>query len=259
MESFFSSLSGRIVCILAILIVIFGIAFAVNMAKGVSGADKSSEESEQVAASVTSSSEETGEPITEKTLKLSDGKEEKGETGEQKPAKEYKEVGAREGESKTEYLQRTCEVLNVINVSDSTDVMTEAEVMSFLNDRGFGDCQVTYDFMADGTCVGDVAVDSNSTKMHPEYSFTYFTPNEDAWIVYVINGDIVAYPISYLLNYSINAPTMLSESTKITSYCADTHQFLEVVPEESEVIIMTVPRIDAETLNNITSEEINKL
>lgn len=259
MESFFSSLSGRIICILAILIVIFGIAFAVNIAKGVSDADKSSEESEQVAASVTSSSEEPDEPTAEKTPKHSDGKEETGETGEQKPAKEYKEVGAREGESKSEYLQRTSTVKNVINVSDSTEMMTESGVIQFLKDRGFGDCEVSYDYTADGKCVGSEEVGMGTAEKHPKYIVTYQTPKGDIWFIFVINGDIVACPYTYLVESENHTYVIVSESEHVTSYSAETNQFYEVIPEKSEATVMTVPKIDAETLNNITSEEMDKL
>ena len=83
--------------------------------------------------------------------------------------------------------------------------------------------------------------------------------NGDIWSISVVNGMIIANPASFNLNSELTAQLLISESEKLTSYDNATNKFFVTIPYESEVIVKTVDKIDAETLDRLTVEEINKL
>ena len=52
---------------------------------------------------------------------------------------------------------------------------------------------------------------------------------------------------------------VISESATITSYDSTTNKFYEIIPDSSMLIVKTVSRIDAETLDNLTFGGIDAL
>lgn len=91
------------------------------------------------------------------------------------------------------------------------------------------------------------------------YETAYKTTGGDMWMIYVINDMIMAYPISFNLTSTKGAELLVSESECLTSYDCDSNKFFVTIPNESEAIVKTVTKIDAETLNKLTSEEMNEL
>ena len=52
---------------------------------------------------------------------------------------------------------------------------------------------------------------------------------------------------------------LFSESEELTSYDNQTDQYFVTIPSDSAVIVKTVDRIDAQTINSITDEEMDNL
>ena len=90
------------------------------------------------------------------------------------------------------------------------------------------------------------------------YQTYYISSNEEVWTIFVINGKIFANPVSYNLQSGLPAPLLISETKELTSYDYQDNLFLELIPDESVAIIKTVETINAETLDKLTIEEINK-
>ena len=161
-------------------------------------------------------------------------------------------------ESAEDYFKKNSEIIEVVDANTSTDTKTETQALSFFAERGFDDYPVEYDFSADGEYIEKNEASEESTEKHPRYYTTYQSTGGDVWRVYLINGTVMAYPVSFNLQSSLPAELIYSETNQLTSYDALENKFYRTVPSESAIIVRTVERIDAETLDKLTLEEIGK-
>lgn len=157
------------------------------------------------------------------------------------------------------YYRENGEVVRIIDANASEDVPTEEEVMTLLSERGFADFPVTFDYGMDGAYVGQEEIAGDAATKHPMYQTNFITENQELWTIFVINGSVVANPVSYNLESSREAQLLISESQEITSYNSHTNKYYVTIPKESAVIVRTVDKIDVETLNQLTCEEIDGL
>ena len=162
-------------------------------------------------------------------------------------------------EADTYYWENSEKVLSVEDVETSDDVLTEDEAVAMLADRGFGDGQTTYDYSLAGEYVEEAeAEDGNATK-HPMYECLYVTESGNAWNIFIVGNDVFANPIFYNLESNLESETLVSESKTLTSYDDETNKYYVTVPASSGAIVKTVERIDADTLDRLTIEEIDRL
>lgn len=159
----------------------------------------------------------------------------------------------------TDYYENNSKLIEIIPAAESNDVLNETEAKARLAERGFGEGIITYDFTISGERVDRTEISDNAANKHPVYKTYYNTPNEETWIVYIINGSIIAYPISFNLESDLGAELIFSESDTITSYDDATNQFYVTIPNDSATIAKTVNRIDAATLSGLTIEEVCRL
>lgn len=157
------------------------------------------------------------------------------------------------------YYRENGEIVRIIDANASEDVPTEEEVMTLLSARGFADFPITFDYGMDGAYVGQEEITGDAATKHPMYQTFFITEKEELWTIFVINGSVVANPVSYNLESSREAQLLISESQEITSYNGKTNKYYVTIPKESAVIVRTVDKIDAETLNQLTCEEIDGL
>lgn len=244
MKDFITSLPGRIVIITALLIILGGVVlFVVIRSKVDHASEDPSEETSQVVSS-------------------SDSESKTGEKASSESSKESEEKILYGADAVKDYYQQTSKSIKIIEVADATEVMTETDVLSCMTDRGFDLYPITYEFGMNGEDLenGEEAeAVSGSEEKHPMYETIYVAANGDWWFVYVVNGALVAAPVSYNLQSEREVEVLVSESEKITSYDPFGNVFYETVPKETDTKVIVVPKIDAETLNQLTIEEINKL
>lgn len=157
------------------------------------------------------------------------------------------------------YYESNSTVIDVIDAEESEDVPTETEVKALLEERGFDDYPITYDYSIQGTYSGDTEVTEGSTSRHPMYQTFYLSESGEAWVLYVINGSIYANPVSFNLESDLGVMLLISETETLTSYDDTSNKFYVTIPYETEMIVKIVDRIDAEILESLTIEEINKL
>ena len=158
-----------------------------------------------------------------------------------------------------EYYWNNSEVLAVINAKESTNVVGEAEAITLLQERGFVDYPVTYEYSLDGEYLDEMEASNASMDKHPTYSTYYLSQDKELWSIFIIDGMITANPISFNLNSNLNTQLVLSEQAEVMSYDSATNQFYLTIPKESAIIVKSVDKIDAETLDKLTVEEISKL
>ena len=157
------------------------------------------------------------------------------------------------------YWDNAEEVISVMDVNESENVPTEAEVTDILKERGFVDFPITCEYAMDGTYNDEDEITDGSVEKHPMYETYYVSAAGEVWAVSVINGQIIANPASFNLESELESQLLISESEKIISYNDESNKFYETIPKKSAVIVKTVDRIDAETLDRLTIEEINNL
>ena len=157
------------------------------------------------------------------------------------------------------YYETNSELVDIIDVEESGDVLSEADVKSLLMSKGLGDNPITYEHSITGERVDNSEVTDGSTNTHPMYQTLFLSQTGEAWAIYVINGAIYANPVSFNLESNLDAQLLVSESETLTSYDDATNQFFVTIPHESEIILQTVDKINAEALDRLTIEELCNL
>lgn len=164
-----------------------------------------------------------------------------------------------EAMSANDYYTNNGDLLEIIKADESNDVLNETEAKTFLDSRGLGDNAISYEYSITGNKIDETAVTEGSSDQHPMYQTVYMSENEETWIIYVINGSIFAYPVSFGLESDLGVELIFSESNTLTSYDDETNQFYVTIPFASVMIVETVETINAETLDSLTIEEICRL
>jgi len=137
--------------------------------------------------------------------------------------------------------------------------MTEEDVNVFLEERGFIDCAITYDYSVAGEFTTDTEISEDSQIKHPMYQMLYLSAAREAWAVYVINGEIFANPLSFNLDSDLDAQLLVTESEIFTSYDNTANKFYITIPYDSEISSVIADEINAETLDGLTVEKLCKL
>jgi len=156
-----------------------------------------------------------------------------------------------------EFFEENSEIVSEIDASKAG--RTEAEVYKNLTDRGFTDMPITVNYTMNGEYGEPKEISSTGSEKHPIYSTYYITESGDVWNVYEINGAVFANPVSYNMKYDRDVQVIISETDNITSYDSTLNKFYVTKPNETALDVRKVDKIDAETLDNLTAREINKL
>lgn len=157
------------------------------------------------------------------------------------------------------YLNEIGEVQSKIDVFSSEAVMTGEETIEFLTERGFGECLVYTSYSMDGIYQEEQEITVNSSERHPIYTAYYLSNDEAIWKLSLVNGVLLAEPIFYNYREGADVPVILSETSTMTSYDNVTNQFFVVSPDASELVLKSVPEINATLLDSLKIEEIDAL
>lgn len=163
-------------------------------------------------------------------------------------------VPARDAE---EYFQENSEVIRVTRAKASDDVLSGSKTLEELENRGFTNYALTSTYSMDGTYHDPVIITPDSKEKHPIYETIHQTESGELWSILVINGKFMANPLSYNLQSGRSVQIILSESETVTSYDGTTSTFYETIPDSGTMIIITVDRIDAQTLEEYTTGVID--
>lgn len=162
-------------------------------------------------------------------------------------------------ETAYEYYSNNAEIIKEEKVQESKDVLSEADAISILHERGFTTYPITYAYDALGNYCGDTEADEVSANKHPMYNTFYVSSIGEVWTVYLIGNAIFAYPASFNLETESAKQVIVSESTEIVSYDDASNTFFVTIPSERATIVKVIERIDAETLDGLTREELGKI
>ena len=157
------------------------------------------------------------------------------------------------------YYEQNSKVLFSIESGKSKDVLSEKEIISDFEDRGFFYISFTKDNYANNEFIDTTEIDSDSEEKHPEYRTYYSTDNGEFWTIISTNGKVVANPVSYNMQSELSVQVIISESESICCYDNHTGKFYETIPNSDVLIVKVVEKINADTLDSLTVEEIDKL
>ena len=149
------------------------------------------------------------------------------------------------------------EVKQVIDVKIAPEVLTEAQAVEEMGDRGFSDYEVTYDFDMNGEYCEDAEATAGSGEERPRYTTYFMADSGDVWTIYLINGSVYAYPASFNLQSGQGIEVLVSETEEVTSYDYETNKYYVTVPDGSNVKVIVVDKIDEETLNALSNGELS--
>lgn len=172
--------------------------------------------------------------------------------------------------SAEEYYENNSVIIDIIGLEESDDVLTETQAVSVLRERGFGQkpdgnggligCPVTYNCSMDGQYGEETEASDASDARHPMYRTFYVSEREKedriGWVIDVVNGEVFARPVSFGLETTCDKEILLTEDKegKFTSY--GDGKFYITVPYDTAVTAVTVDKIDAETLDGITFDDL---
>lgn len=159
------------------------------------------------------------------------------------------------------YYSESGQLLRVIDATSSPDNLTETEVEGLLSSRGFDRYAITYEFKMGGDYIGTTEIEEASDNTRPMYQTYYVSSNNEIWTIFVINSVVMANPVSYNLESTRPVQLIISEAKdkELTSYDYETNKYYVTIPNESAIVVKTIDRIDAATLDRITSGEIDGL
>jgi hypothetical protein len=159
--------------------------------------------------------------------------------------------------SAEKYYEAISKVINQVDVISSDAVHTEAEAIAFFNRRGFSQYPVTSEFTINGDVTADSEMSSESQGKHPLYTTYFLLEDGKLWTILDMNGRIFANPVFFNLSSTLDVQVYVSETDSIISYDGMENRYYETIPHADTVRVKVVDRIDAETLNGLTEEELN--
>ncbi|MEE3343097.1 MAG: hypothetical protein VZS44_03305 [Bacilli bacterium] len=148
------------------------------------------------------------------------------------------------------YEENSSSIEKVMDAKNEEYSFSEKEAKMILEERGFKNYPINYDFSLDGEYVDETEVDPSSNKKHPMYLTNYQSKDGSIWTVYLISKSIFAYPASYILNNSPNIEILLSETSTITSYDSETNAFFVTIPNGKKTKGITIEKITSSSLDN---------
>ncbi len=157
-----------------------------------------------------------------------------------------------------EYYEQYAKVLDDYSAEDSDDVQSEEEVYEFLDEKGLAMNPIITNYSMEGAYFSDMEISSYSSTLHPMYTTEYLNEEGEYWTISIVNGQIMAHPFSYNIQSDREAPVVIAEKDSLMSYDSTLNKFYETVPYESEMIIIEVDEINADTLEELTVEEIDE-
>lgn len=157
-----------------------------------------------------------------------------------------------------EYLEENTKILDSWDVDTSTNIYTEQGIISMLKDRGFTSYPVTTEYTLSGDYISSLEVSEASSEKHPTYQTFYKNTSDEWWSIVVIDGSLIANPMSYNMQNSQGVQLVISETESVTSYDSATNKFYRTLPKESSLKLKVVGKIDTGTLDKLSVGELAK-
>ncbi|MBQ4562667.1 MAG: hypothetical protein IJA55_10110 [Clostridia bacterium] len=140
---------------------------------------------------------------------------------------------------------------SIVAVGASSTLSTEKEAYDHFKARGFSKIDIFYEYSIYGEYVGENKISRKSNEIHPVYKADYITPDGEIWLIREINGRFFAVPVMYNAEHVHNPAIIVSESDRVIEYNNITNSFYTIAPDTTWNSVITVEKIDAETLDDL--------
>lgn len=158
-----------------------------------------------------------------------------------------------------EYYKDTSEEIISTEYVNESNSLSEKEAAAMLAERNFIELAVSYEYDLTGICVGETEINNTSDSKHPMYKTMYMTRAGDVWNILIVGKEIFACPLSYNFETDTKVEYIFGEAGALTCYADDNNKYYVTVPKDSVVAFNVIDKIDSETLEKLTFEEIDKL
>lgn len=158
-----------------------------------------------------------------------------------------------------EYFANNSNLIDEYNIEQSITIQSSKEAIDTYKERGFDTSSVTADYSLSGEMLKDKYISNGTEEKYPMYQTIYVTESGDIWVIYNVNGCIMANPVSYNMQSGLDVQVLISESEVIMSYDSTTNKFYETIPNPSELIVKVIDKIDTDAIDSLTFEVIESL
>ncbi len=158
-----------------------------------------------------------------------------------------------------EYYENTSEKITATAHANAENTLSEKEVTALFAERGFEEIEITYEYDLDGKAVDEAAADKASDAKHPMYQAMYQAAEGDIWAVCVVGKALYARPLSYNFESDTEIEYIFGEDDELICYADENNKLYTTVPKDTAVSYHVVEKINAEALDKLTFEEIEKL
>lgn len=157
------------------------------------------------------------------------------------------ETTTEQTEADSYYEENASEIISSISITESENMLSEAEVIQLLEDRGFTSYTITSNYSEDGEYYDDEEISADSSEIHPIYQGYVMTDDDEVWFVAIIDGDLMAYSLTYTTGDDV--PIIISEHEYVTSYYDNV--FYRTIPEADVIVVETAELITIDLLNEL--------
>ncbi len=157
------------------------------------------------------------------------------------------------------YYGEISTIVSVTHVEEADNILSESEVTEMLDSLGIDEYEIEYNYSIDGEYRYDMEAARDSADKHPMYQTYYETEKGDLWSVLVVGDRIIANPAYYNYESDLGVQVIFSEQDTVLSYDYISNSYYETIPKETALKVLKTDKIDAQFMEKMTKEEIDKL
>lgn len=149
------------------------------------------------------------------------------------------------------YFEENLDIVESSNVAED-NTFSEEEVIKFLAQRGLHGKITTY-YDINGNEHDEKEISETSEEKHPDYSLIYKedAENGSVWNILVIGKEITAYPFEYNVENNAAILNAVLEEDLLTSYDSEENKFIKTKPNDEQLVVTKVEKIDKNTLKEL--------
>lgn len=153
------------------------------------------------------------------------------------------------------YYNKNSKIINKISMNDSKNMMSEEEAYNLFQIYGFTECIIVSEYTENGEYSGPNEITPFSSNKHPVYRSDYVDEKGNLFEIYLIDGSLMANPVSFNAKTEENIKVVVSSSKTLKSYDSETKAFYETMPKNSIIRVQVASDSYIETLEKLAFEE----
>lgn len=153
------------------------------------------------------------------------------------------------------YYNKYSKVINEVSLDESTNMMSEEEAYNLFQSYGFAECIIVSEYTETGEYSGPNEIIPFSSNKHPVYRSDYIDEQGNIFEIYLIDGLLMANPVSFNAKTGNNIMVAVSSSKTLKSYDSKTKTFYETMPKNSIIRVQEASDSYIGTLEELVFSE----